>query len=309
MVNYNTTDYLRDCLNSVEKYLDNISYEIIVVDNDSPDREIEKLPDEFKNVKFILRDTNDGFGCGCNFGVGASKGKYLLFLNPDIKMFDNSILKLLKYLESNPDTGIVSGLMVDENKSVIYSFNEYPSYVWEIYQLLGFGYDRKIKQLVNKNEIEKSIIFETDWFHGAIFMIRKDDFLKNGGFNENYFMYYEDVEICFDTKIKNHKKVVCIPSVKVFHHTQSSLDSESSDNIFIFHIHRGKLIFIKNYPVFKRSVLRLLGIVYVISRIVILPFWSKYKNKKKEKFYQLLKVLKLYMSKTYVYGSKYEYIK
>jgi len=309
IVNYNTTDHLRKCLKSIETYLKSNGIEIIVVDNNSSDRSIEKLTGEFPAIKLFLRDKNDGFGSGCNYGVRHSSGKYLLFLNPDIVLLNDSVTLLKKYLEANSDCGIVSGLMVEENDSVIYSFNDFPSYLWEFYQLIGYGYDEKIKKLNNKKEIVENKIFETDWFHGAYFMISRIDFEMAGGFNENYFIYYEDVEICFKIKSVLKKKVICIPQVRVYHHTKSSLSEEKTDNVYIFHLQRSKILFINNYYFFKRIILHFTGFMYVIARILYLPVWKKYKGRRKEKSDQLMKILKLYLSDSYLYESKYEYIR
>lgn len=109
-------------------------------------------------------------------------------------------------------------------------------------------------------------------------------------------------------KLKTGKKNVCIPTVRVYHHTQSSIASEKNDNIYIFHIHRSKIIFIRNYFIMKRLLFHIMGILYVLSRIIILPFWNKYKTRKREKLHQLLRVLKLYLIPAYVNDSKYEYI-
>ena len=309
IVNYNTAFHLRNCLKSIQQYSGDTILEVIVVDNKSVDREIEKFPQEFPEVKFFFRNVNDGFGSGCNFGVSKSSGKYLLFLNPDIILTDGTLEKLITFLDQNKTCGIVSGVMVDENKSVIYSYNNFPSYMWELYHMIGIGYDRKIKRLNRKAERMISGTFETDWFHGAFFMMRKNDFIRIGGFNENYFIYYEDVEICYKVKKKLNKKVVCIPDVKVFHHTLSSLKDEKNDNIYIFHLQRSKIIFFNNYNILKKSILHLIGMLYVTIRIICLPVWSKYKGVKKEKLNQLLKILKLYFNNSYLYKSRYEYIK
>lgn len=309
IVNYNTHLHLELCLNSIIENVKYIDYEIIVVDNNSPSREIEDFPLKFKESKFFLRKENDGFGSGCNFGVRKSSGKYLLFLNPDIILKDDSMKKLKVYLEEEKNCGIVSGVLTDNNNSQIYFYNDFPSYVWEFYHLLGYGYDKKINKLLNRTELKENINFEVDWFHGAFMMMRKDDFKSIGGFNENYFMYYEDVEICYKVKNVLNKKNICIPDVKVFHHTQSSLSEEKNDNIFIFHIQRGKIIFFKNYIFLKRIFLRMIGFLYVLIRILILPFWKKYRGNKLKKYDQLLKILKLYISNRYLYNSKYEYIK
>ena len=309
IVNYNTTDHLINCLDSISKYFLNTEIEIIVIDNCSTEKQITILPNEYPNVKFYFRDINDGFGSGCNFGMQKSSGDYLLFINPDIIIKDKFILKLKEFLQKNNNCGIVSGVMVDCKNSPIYFFNDFPSYIWEFYQMIGFGYDSKINKLITRKEIEENKNFEVDWFHGAFFMIRKDDFEKIGGFNERYFMYYEDVDLCYKAKYLLKKKNVCIPGVKVFHHTQSSIEKEDSDDIFIFHLNRGKILFMKNYFFLKRYLLYAMGIINISLRIIILPFWGKYKRKKNQKLKQLLKILKLYFSSKYLLSSKFEYIK
>ncbi len=309
IVNYNTSVHLKKCLKSIEEKLTGESIEIIVVDNDSTDREIEKFPSLFPRINFIFRKLNDGFSGGCNFGVEKSTGKYLLFLNPDIILKDNSLTKLKHHLEINIEAGIVSGVMCMEDESLLYFYNDFPSLAWEFYHLIGTGYDEKIKRLINIKEIKEGKIFEVDWFHGAFLMMRRVDFGEIGGFNENYFMYYEDVEICYMFKKILKKKNYCLPEVKFHHHTQSSLKDEKNDDKFIFHLQRGKLIFIENYSFIKRTPIYLTGLLYVISRIIYLPLWSKYRFNKSKKLNQLSKVLKLYLNKNYLYKSKFEYIR
>jgi len=308
IVNYNTHTHLEKCLKSIYEYTKGLNYEVIVVDNNSTDRKVEKLPSEFPKVRFFFRNVNDGFGSGCNYGAKMSRGKYLLFLNPDIILKDDSIVKLVNFSGKKEDAGIVSGVMTDNKNNVLYSFNDFPSLLWEFYHLIGFGVDQKIKRLNNKIEIKENKIFEVDWFHGAFFMISKENFDKVKGFDEKYFMYYEDVEICFKVKCILKKNIYCLPEVKVFHYTQSSIKDEKNDNIFIFHLQRGKLLFFRNYKLGKRTILRFINLLYVLSRIIILPMWNKYKGVKKDKFKQLVKILKLNIDNRYLHSSKFEYI-
>ena len=123
IVNYNTHEYLDKCLNSIQKNLKDLDYEIIVVDNDSPDREIEKVELNFPRVNFYFLKKNQGFGAGCNYGVKKSSGKYLLFVNPDIEFTDNSVFKLINFMEENANAGASSGLLHDENDKPAYNYN------------------------------------------------------------------------------------------------------------------------------------------------------------------------------------------
>lgn len=308
ILNYNTAYHLRQCLESVFENLKEIKYEVIVVDNNSPDREIEKLPDEFPEAVFYLRESNDGFAAGCNYGISKSNGRYILLMNPDVTLIDNSVPHLKSFLDKNKDAGIVSGLMTNDKSEIIYFYNDFPSLEWEFYHLIGFGYDQKIKKLNSIAKEHGKNIFEVDWIHGAFMMMRKEDLIKAGGLNENYFMYYEDVELCYKFRNLSGKKNYCIPETVYRHYTQSSISEEKNDNIFIFHLHRGKLIFLRNYNVLKRLPVYLTGLTYVISRLLILPVWKKYSGCRKEKLKQLLKVLRLYLSSSFVSRSKYEYI-
>lgn len=308
IINYNTAFHLKQCLKSVFENVKEIKYEVIVVDNNSTDREIEKLAVEYPQAVFYLREANDGFAAGCNYGISKSNGRYILLINPDVTLIDNSVSYLKTFLDKNKDAGIVSGLMTNEKSEIIYFYNYFPSLQWEFYHLIGFGYDRKIRKLNNIAAEYGKKIFEVDWFHGAFMMMRKEDLIKAGGLNENYFMYYEDVELCYKFRNSLDKINYCIPETVYRHYTQSSISKEKNDNIFIFHLHRGKLIFLRNYSVLKRLPFYMTGLAYVISRLLILPVWNKYSGCRKEKLKQLLKVIRLYLSSSFVSRSKYEYI-
>lgn len=308
IVNYNTAEHIRLCLESINTFLSFKNFEIIITDNHSPNRDIENLAIEFPKVKFIFRNINDGFGGACNEAVKHSTGKYLLFLNPDIKLIDNSITELFYFMENNQDAGIASGLLVNEDNSVMYSFNDFINLKWEFLQMIGFGYGLELKNLVNKKEIKENITFESDWFHGALLMTRRTDFDAVIKFNEDYFMYYEDTELCYKIKNELKKKNYCLPSVRVYHHTQSSLKEEKTDNIYTFHMNRSKILFVnKFYPMKKYSV-KTMGFVSVVLRVIFLPFQKKYAGMKREKFRQLRNVLKLYLSKSYLESSKFKYV-
>ena len=308
ILNYNTSVFTKNCLNSILKY-NNALLEIIVVDNNSSDRSITLLEKEFPTVKFFFKEINDGFACGCNFGASKSSGKYLLFLNPDVIIKDDIFSRLSEYMEGNEKAGIISGVMYDDDNTVQYFYNDFPDIAWEISMLYMPLIEKKIEKLNSKEEIYSKKNFLAGWFHGAFLFIRKNDFDSIGGFNENYFMYYEDVELCFKVKNLLDKNIICLPEIRYFHSKKSSLAGEKSDDLYTFHINRSKLLFISNYSFFKRSGIFFTGLMNVFSRLLILPFWNKYKDRKRLKLKQLLKILKLYFSKAYLKQSKNEFIR
>lgn len=308
ILNYNTASFSEKLIESIAQHLDLREYEVILADNNSKHKGFREIITRFPFVRIIEFDDNSGFATGNNKAAEFAKGEYLLFLNPDVIIRENNLNELRDYLEANPDVGIVSGLMVDIGNKPIYCYNSFPSFEWELYQFAGFGYNRKIRKLLSRDEIKHETAFEVDWFHGAFLFISKNNFNAVNGFNVNHFMYYEDVELCFSVKKKMGLKNVCIPGVKYIHHTRATFSDVSKDDVYYFHINRGKLIFILNYGYSRRNIIKLISFIGVILRIIVLPFWNKYRNVKKHKFIQLLKVIRLHISRKYLITSKYEFI-
>lgn len=309
IINYNTSVYIDRLLESVCRNLDLSHFEFIVADNNSRDKSFKLLNDKYPFLKIIENPENSGFASANNIAAKQASGDYLLFLNPDVVINDNSIFELKNFYESNTDSGILSGLMLDDNGNPLYCFNDFWNLKWEFYQAIGFGYDSEIKRLLSRKEITERSAFEVDWFHGAFMFVSKDVFNKVNGFNEKHFMYCEDVELCYD--VKNHLglKNICLPSVKYVHETRATFQESSNDDLYFFHTIRGKLIFIQNYNIVYRNLIKLISVSGVLFRIIRLPFWSKFKLRRKSKLIQLILILKLHFSNRYLINSKYEFVR
>lgn len=309
ILNYNTTNDIDTLLESIVCNLSSINYEVILVDNNSNDKSYRNLKDKYHFINIVENKNNSGFASGNNLGVRFAKGKYLLFLNPDIVLIDNSVYILYEYMENNPGVGILSGVMLDECHNPIYFYNDFWNIEWEYYQIIGFGYSQKIDKLLKRKEIEENIPFKVDWFHGAYIFMSKNNFEKINGFNETHFMYFEDMELCYN--IKNIIKLdnICLPNVKFVHGTRATFKDLKNDDLYFFHINRGKLLFIRNYKYFYRTTIKFISLFGILLRILALPFWSKYEKRKKGKFLQLINILKLHLSRNYLKSSKFKYIK
>lgn len=309
IINYNTSAYIERLLESICRNLELRHFEFIIVDNNSADKSFKLLKEKYPFLKIIENPENSGFASANNIAVKQTSGGYLLFLNPDVVIQDNSLMQLKNYYESNPGSGILSGLMQDDTGNPLYCFNEFWNLEWELYQAFGFGYDRRIRKLLSQNEIFSETAFQVDWFHGAFMFISKDVFEKVNGFNEKHFMYCEDVELCYD--VRNHLglKNICLPSVKYIHETRATFKESSDDDLYFFHTIRGKLIFIQNYNFFYRNLIKLISVFGVLFRIIRLPFWSKFEHRKKSKLIQLLLILKLHFSNNYLLNSKFEFVR
>ncbi|MEO8208918.1 MAG: glycosyltransferase family 2 protein [bacterium] len=274
IVNYNTTEHLSKNLDSIFYSTKNLMYEIIVVDNNSSDKEIEKFPLLYPKVKFFFRNSNDGFGAACNYGSKHATGKYFLFVNPDIIFENYSLVKIFGFMESNENVALSSGVLYGEDGSNVYTYNYFPDIKWEFTEALGKGSERKIKKLLSNEKIilKHSEALEVDWVMGAFMFIIAKVFKKIGRFDETFFLYYEDIDL--QRRIKNSGyKIVVLPFVKIFHLEKSSVKNSEGENIYYFHMNRSKMIyFYKHFSFVKRNFTRLMFIVGYFFRFITLPF-------------------------------------
>lgn len=296
IVNYNTSRHLRKCLSSIYFYIKKIEWEVLVVDNNSPDRSIEKLCEEFPMVKFYYRNVNDGFGAGCNFAVKCSKGKYVYFVNPDITFINNAVYEFFKFMEEHTDVGICSGLLIDANGELLYTYNYFPSISWEFSLAISRRYDEKINELFNYALINEKYKkeFEVDWLVGASMFVRVSYFKMIKGFDANIFLYYEDVDLSF--RLREIKKRVFILSwIKIQHYQKSSVEDVNDSDVYYFNMHKGKLYYMyKHFNIFKRNFIRSLFIFGMIIRLLVLPFR---KNKSAYTYRQVINILNIYFNK------------
>lgn len=217
IVNYNTYSLVLQCIESVIKNTSSILYEIIVVDNNSPNREIEDLNKVFPQVKLILNNDNSGFGIANNIGNKEANGRFIFLLNSDTIVLDNSIYKLYEFMVENPEVGACGGNLCDKDLSPATSFTRLmPSILCD---LDYFFHNIYSKILYGKNlnycYSETPILIHGN-ISGADLMIAKHVFDDLGGFDENFFMYYEETDLLFRMRDKNYHTYI-VPSSKIIH--------------------------------------------------------------------------------------------
>jgi GT2 family glycosyltransferase len=199
-VNWNSVNYLRDCIASVYEHTRDIDFEIIVVDNASPEGGVEAVKDQFPDIVLIKSSENLGFAGANNVGFRHSKGKCVLFLNPDMKVLDPAINIMYERLQSLPDAGIVGCTMFHGDLTVqTNSIMKFPGILnqvlqfeavrlrWPSFPLWNIG-----PLFTNSKEPAKVEVIT-----GACMMMRREVFEKVGMFNEEYFMYAEDFDLCW----------------------------------------------------------------------------------------------------------------
>ncbi|WP_353931816.1 glycosyltransferase family 2 protein [Okeanomitos corallinicola TIOX110] len=215
LVNYNGADILTDCINSLEKFTSNDNLEIIIVDNNSQDNSIDNLENKYADIKLMKLMKNVGFGAGNNAGAKIATGEFLCFLNTDTILIENTPQILLNYLQQYQDVAVVSPRIIFKDGSYQLSSGKLPSLIVEFFDKIKYGLDSKFHSILSRfYDKQNSLTKEVGWVTGACLMIRRDVFDKLGGFDETFFMYFEDKDLC---------KRVNDAAFKVVYYPQTSL--------------------------------------------------------------------------------------
>lgn len=258
ILNYKKPHLTTACLASLYKQYSSSfkdgDMEVIVVDNNSQDDSMPVLREaiksnSYKGIQLIQNKENAGFGKGCNLGSKFAKGAYLLFLNNDTIVKDQSLLKMTKYMEEHEAVSILGGQLRNPDGSLQASTGKFYTPVNAFLLLLGmqkFGLlDRSPQKIV-----------EVDWVKGGLFVIRRDVFTKLHGFDEKMFMYIEDMELCYRAKQSGYG-VFFYPHTMVLHAEHAS----TNRTFAVVHIYKNLLYFYKKHRSkseyqFVRSVMR-----------------------------------------------------
>lgn len=218
IVNYKTANLIKDCICSIVKYTMDIEYEIIVVDNNSHDDCKIMLATHFDNIdcKFIGLNDNLGFGRANNEGFKIAEGRNVLCLNPDTILLNNAIKMMCDFLDDHIDVGACGGNLLDEDMKPTLSYRiSLPSILWEVNILSCLKLERLIWSKCCKYNY-KDYPIEVGYITGADLMIKKDVIDKTFGFSPDFFMYYEETDLCRRIKRMGYK-IYNIPNAKIQH--------------------------------------------------------------------------------------------
>lgn len=214
ILNWNTSKITQKCIISIYKYLDNNNFRIVIVDNGSTDNSISvfnKLQKKYKNLYIIKNSSNLGFSAGNNSAKKYFTTKYLIFLNSDIEFIDNSILDAIDYFEQNPDIGLMSPKLILNNGSIqnsVFPPQTIKNAIKEFYlrkRNSYYPYTPKTDEAIEVNSVA-----------GAAIIIKTKLFKKIGMWNEKYFIYFEDLDLCRNIRRLN-KKIIYFPSWILIH--------------------------------------------------------------------------------------------
>ncbi len=197
IVNYETPQYTLACIRSVYANRPPCSFEIILIDNGSKDGSLESIREECPEVICIETGSNLGFSKANNLGINNARGNFVLLLNSDTKILDNSIDRLLEYLFANSQVGVVGPKQLDGQGRLQLSWGSFPTLISELYRKL-IHYRLSINDVVVRDYLEGkySGSNRVDWVSGSCLMARKKALFDGGLLDEHFFMYFEDIDLC-----------------------------------------------------------------------------------------------------------------
>jgi len=300
IVNYRSWEVLAKCIKSFKKYTPNLSYEIIVVDNNSQDNQFNDFKQKFHEIKLIANKGNYGFSSGCNLGADNAKGEYLLFLNPDITLTNTSAIdNMLNFAVANPNVGITSCRTINltgKREREIAFLNPWLTIGWmRSFYKLAFSHKIAKEFPENKN------IWYPEWVAGSVVLIQKDFFKEIGQWSENIFwMYSEDPDLCL--KVTKHgKKIALLRNVELVHlHGGSSRRNPKITSITKSEVVTSSHVFIQEHTKgINRLALHLVIIINTLSSwmmrtIITFPFF--YKVLFRSNLLTLVAIIKYYLS-------------
>jgi len=262
-INYYSKESLKNVLFSIKNYYDE-NLEIIIFNN-SPEEKLEDLKEIYLNIKIINSEKNLGFTKGCNIAVNNSNKKYILILNPDILFINEFISYGIKFLEENKDFGAVGFKILNPDGTIQKeSLRNFPTPLNTLLKFLNLDSLLKIRYSYFDRELDKSK--EANILSGACMLIRKEAFLNINGFDESFFLYGDDIDLCIRLKNKGWK-LYYLPIESVIHYKGGSLYKYSFKRIF--YSHRAMFLFSKKY--YSKNLILLL-IIYsgIILRFIFL---------------------------------------
>jgi N-acetylglucosaminyl-diphospho-decaprenol L-rhamnosyltransferase len=219
IVNYQREDNVLKCLTSLAQAdWGDLTHETIVVDNAAVG-DLEQVAAAFPEVKIIRNEKNLGMGAGNNLGAKNSQGKYLLVLNHDTMVKADAIIKLYQHLQENNKAAIVGPKLLNPDGSLQYSCFRFPKIHTPILRrtFLGSLAPRALDNFLMK-DYDHTMTKAVDWLMGSCFLIRREILEKDGHvFDEKYFMYFEDTDLCRRVKEKHNQEVVYHPEAVVVH--------------------------------------------------------------------------------------------
>jgi hypothetical protein len=264
IVNWNVRDRLQECLLSI--YLANnhhvaaqsrplrarsdseaLCTETIVVDNASTDGSVEMVRHTFPQVTLIANADNRGFTGGNNQGIAASRGRYVLLLNPDTEVIDDALSHMVAYMDAHPGVGALGPMLLNPDGSVQSSRRRFPTPATAFLEsttLQRWFPNHRLLRDYYVLDAPDDAIAQVDWVDGACLLARREALHQVGLLDDGYFMYSEELDWCRRAKAAGWQ-IVYFPQARVMHHRGQSSEQAKALQIILFN--RSKIRYFHKY--------------------------------------------------------------
>ena len=219
VVNWNTRDYLRDCLRSIYEHHGALRVEVIVIDNASADDSAEMVRREFPNVQLIVNDTNLGFAAANNQGLRLADGRFVLLLNPDTVVLDDVLKRSVEYAEQHPDAGVVGCQVMQGPESVQRTCFRYPSPLHTFLWVSGLLASNPASRLFGRavyGPWDRTTERDVEVVSGMYMLVRREALEDVGLMDEAFFVFAEEADWCYRFRVRGWRCVFA-PVGRILH--------------------------------------------------------------------------------------------
>lgn len=238
IVNYNVKHFLEQCLYSVRRASSNLDLEVIVVDNNSVDSSVTMIREKFPEVQVIANKENMGFSKANNQAIKKAAGEYILLLNPDTILEDNTLIKVTGFMDAHPDAGGLGVKMMDGKGNFLpESKRGLPTPAVAFYKIFGLSKIFPKSRIFGKYHLgylDPDQIHEVDVLSGAFMLLRKSVIDKIGLLDEDFFMYGEDIDLSFRISQAGYRNYY-YPEARIIHYKGESTKKGSINYVFVFY--------------------------------------------------------------------------
>ena len=286
IVNYNVKYFIEHCLRSVERAAQGMQVETIVVDNQSSDGSVEMIRQRFPWVKLMANADNVGFAKANNQGVAVAKGAYILYLNPDTILPEDALRQCYDYMEAHPEAGALGCRLVDgKGQFLPESKRGFPSARVAFFKICGLSSIFKRSAFFNRYHLgylSEHEVHEVDVLVGCFMFCRRSVIEQVGSFDEEYFMYGEDIDLSYKV-IRGGFRNVYFPHTTVIHYKGESTNKGSLNYVKMFYqamiifarkhfnaSQKGMYVALIQFAIYMRAVLAFVSRVFSLIRLPLL---------------------------------------
>ena len=301
IINYNTLDLTKDCIDSVFNHTTGVLYEVILVDNGSTDGS-KSVFEKDTRIKYYYNPTNLGFGNANNIGFKLASGKYIFLLNSDTYLINNAVYLIWKQMEDLESLGYnniacAGSMLLDRDGRVIHSYARFPSmiqalikesvllFLWRIHIIRNIPSSSNYDYETNS----RASFFDVDYITGADLMIRSDVAKQFGLFDPEFFMYYEETEMQHRYMLKGYRRIICTAPQIV--HLEGKSDNSLSYNKKTTIMRSRLLYYKKTHSALQYKLFSFIyKFIYITMHIISFPFVSGKFSEKVQHIYSTLKM-------------------